>query len=312
MSPPAKRVCVVGSANTDMVVKCPHLPAPGETVLGGRFVTVPGGKGANQAVAAARSGAAVTFVCCLGDDSLGDEALAHYRAEGIDVSRIRRVPNTPSGVALIFVDEEGENEIVVAPGANAALSPTDVDACEAVLADAAVLLTQLETPLPTVERALVVASRGGVHTVVDPAPACPLPAEILRLTDIITPNEHELGVLVQRELGTQEAEEAAARRLLEAGVRHVLVTLGERGALLATRDGITRFPAVQVEPVDTTAAGDAFAGALAASLAEGAVLADAIRFATVAAALSVTRLGAQPALAARDEIDRWLTAPSNV
>jgi len=302
----SRRVCVVGSANTDMVVKCPHLPAPGETVLGGRFVTAPGGKGANQAVAAARCGAEVTFVACLGDDALGDQALEHCRAEGIDVSWIRRVAGTPSGVALIFVDDAGENEIVVVSGANGLLTPADVEAASAAIAAADVLLVQLETPLETIFCALRIAREHGVTTILDPAPAQSLSGDLLRLTDLAIPNEHELSVLTGRDVQSPGDELAAAERLLVSGVGGVIVTLGGRGALVVTRNGSERLAGVPVEAVDATAAGDAFAGGLAAGLAGGGSLKDALRFATATSALSVTKLGAQPSLPTQSEVERFL------
>jgi ribokinase len=299
-----ERIVVVGSANTDMIVQSDHLPQPGETVLGGQFMIAAGGKGANQAVAAARLGAQVTFVARLGTDSLGDQALAGYEAEGIDCTFIARDTQLPSGVALIFVDGAGENMIAVASGANSALAPTDVARAEATLRAADVVVAQLEIPLETVAVALDLARRHGVQIILNPAPAQPLPDTMLRGA-ILTPNEVEVARLVGIEDIPDQPEEAA-RPLLARGARAVVVTLGKAGVLVVTHERVERVPGFAVQAVDTTAAGDAFNGGLAVALSRGESLAAAVGYASAAAALSVTRLGAQPSLPTQAEVAAFL------
>lgn len=296
------RIVVVGSSNTDLVVRAPRLPAPGETVLGGAFLRAHGGKGANQAVAAARLGAQVTFVARLGRDSFGDEAAAHFAAEGLDTRYLGRDPEAPSGVALIGVDVgRGENAIIVAPGANMRLSVQDIEAAEEAIRSASVVVCQLEVPLEAVAAALSVARAAGVTTILNPAPAQPLPEEFLRLATVLTPNEGEAALLAG-DPGLAPAE--AARILRKRGVANVLVTLGPEGALLVNEAGETRIPARRApEVVDTTAAGDCFTGALAVAIGEGRSLEQAAQFAGTAAAISVTRSGAQPSLPTRAEVD---------
>ncbi len=297
------RVVVVGSANTDMIVKVPHLPRPGETVLGGQFVTAAGGKGANQAVAAARAGGQVTFVACVGDDAFGAQAIAGYRADGINVDYVRRDPTAPSGVALICVDDAGENSIAVASGANARLSPADVLAARAAIESAAVLVLQLETPLETVRAAVEIAQTAGVCVLLNPAPAAPLDAALLSGVSVITPNEHEAEILTGVRADTVRGAAVAARRLRARRVAAVLITLGPRGVYAAADEFAELVPAFAVQAVDTTAAGDVFNGALAVALSEGRPLRDAACFANAAAAISVTRLGAQPSAPRRTEIE---------
>jgi ribokinase len=299
------RIVVVGSANTDMVVKTERIPGPGETVIGGEFVMAAGGKGANQAVAAARLGARVTFVACLGQDVFGDQALAGYRKEGIDTSWIVRDPEAASGVALIFVDARGENSIAVASGANARLAVADVERAEQAIQNAAVLLVQLEVPLDVVRRAIEIAHQAGVQVILNPAPACEIDPSLLALVSIATPNEHEIRVVVG-----QPDREKAIQQLLVAGTETVLVTLGARGVLWVDREGTRMVSAFPVEAVDTTAAGDAFNGGLAYALGRGMDMAQAVRYANAVAALSVTRIGAQPSLPTQQEVDEFLGARS--
>lgn len=299
---PRPKIAIVGSANTDMVIKVDRIPAPGETVIGREFVMAAGGKGANQAVAAARLGAAVTFVARLGSDSFGDQAIAGYAQEGIDTTWIVRDPEAASGVALIFVDRAGENSIAVASGANARLTPQDVERAGKAIASADVLLLQLEVPLSAVSRALELASDAGVRVILNPAPAREIPASLLSQVSIATPNEHEIKVVV----GDGDRADAVAR-MLEAGTQTVLVTLGSEGVLWAERNRHERVPAFRVQAVDTTAAGDAFNGALAYALARGLAMSEAIRYASAAAAIAVTRMGAQPSLPRRAEVDALLS-----
>jgi ribokinase len=300
-----KRIVVVGSANTDMILKCEHLPKPGETILGGQFAIAAGGKGANQAVAAARLGGEVTFVARLGRDWMGDQALANYRAEGINCACITRDDHAASGVALIMVDRAAENLIGVAPGANGALTPEHVAQAEQVIRDAAVLVVQLEIPLETVAAAIRLARKHAVRVILNPAPARALPAEMLQDV-IVTPNETEAAILTEQQVTTPSGIENAARQLLALGARAVVMTLGERGALWATRTQMRIVPAFRVQPVDTTAAGDAFNGGLAVALSCGTEPVTATRYACAVGALTVTRLGAQPSLPTKRELDAFL------
>lgn len=302
------RVVVLGSSNTDLTVRLPSLPAPGQTLLGGSFRSGPGGKGANQAVAARRAGAEVVFVTAVGDDPMGREALDLYRAEGIDVAHAVIVPGAASGVALIFVAEAGENMIGVAPGANAQLDPAAIDALPDTLFDRdGVLLAGLEVPLETVARAVQRARRAGMRVVLNPAPADPrlLELGVLPLVDVLTPNRGELAVLAGAD---HEQPGDATRRAVETlrhrGAGQVVVTLGSDGCLIAGPGGMRRIPAFRVAAVDTVGAGDAFSGALAAALADGRTLEDAAVWAAAAAALAVTQHGAQAALPRREAIAR--------
>ena len=294
------RIVVVGSSNTDMVVRVSSLPRPGETVIGGTFFTAHGGKGANQAVAAARAGGTVALIACLGDDSLGDETLAALAAEGVDVGGVRRAAGTRSGVALIFVDQRGENSIAVAPGANALLAPEHVAPGAALLSPRDVLLTQLETPLESVLAAVRAASHAGAQVILNPAPARDLPDELLALVSLLTPNEAEAARLAG--VSPENGLEDVATVLLRRGARAVVITLGAAGAYVATAEHRETIPGHRVEARDTTGAGDVFNGALAVALAERMPLRDAVHFANAAAAISVTRDGAQPAAPHRAEI----------
>ena len=301
------RIAVVGSLNVDLVARAPRLPAPGETVIGGELMRFPGGKGANQAVAAARLGGRVSMIGCVGDDEHGDLLLESLRAAGVDGGRVRRDPGAASGAAIVAVDERGENAIVVAPGANLRLVPVDVAAAEEEMAGAAVLLLQLEVPLETVIAAARLGRRRGVAVVLDPAPARPLPDELLASVDVLVPNETEAEALTGISPDDPAAQQAAAKRLRERGVGAVVLTLGARGAYLGAPDGTTaRVPAFEVAAVDTTAAGDAFVGGLAVALAEGRPLAEAVRWGGAAGALAATRPGAQPSLPSRAEVESLL------
>lgn len=302
------KIVVVGSANTDMTVRSAKIPAPGETVIGGVFATAAGGKGANQAVAAARAGGDVTFVARLGADSLGDVAVAGYKEDGIDVSAIVRDAERATGVALILVDAKGQNSISVASGANAALSPADVDAADDAIRAASVVVAQLETPIETVQRAAELAAQAGVPFILDPAPApaAPLPESLLKLVTIVKPNENEASALTGIQVTDEASAFAAAEKLLAIGVKLAIVTLGEAGAVMISQDGLrVKLDSRRVDAVDSTAAGDAWTGAFAVALAEGQTPVDAANFASRAAAISVTRAGAQPSLATRKEIDAF-------
>jgi ribokinase len=299
------KVVVVGSTNTDMTVRVPRIPTPGETVLGGDFQITAGGKGANQAVAAARAGAAVLFVTALGTDDFGNRALENLIREGINVDLVRRVPGVASGVALIFVDEAGENSIAVAPGANTHLRPDDVAPLARILEADDVVLLQLEIPLGTVEAAVRVAVERHARLILNPAPAQALPDSLLAAVSLLTPNESEAehlsGVKVDDGAWTR-----AAAALHERGVRDVLITLGARGVFVSAGDMSDLVPAFSVDAVDSTAAGDVFSGSLAAALVERQSPRDVILFASAAAAISVTRAGAQASAPSRAEIEAFL------
>lgn len=305
-SPSAKRIVVIGSSNTDMIVQLDRLPKPGETLLGGAFTMAAGGKGANQAVAAARAGGRVSFVACIGRDVFGDQAIAGFRRERIDVSRVTRQARQPSGVALILVSERGENCIAVAGGSNQALQPAHVQAAKSLFESGGVCVLQLETPLATVRRAAALARAQHAQVILNPAPASELSNALLRNVDLLTPNEHEAAILSGRKVTDEASAKRAAQVLRQRGARGVIITLGAAGAFVSTPGLEALIPGFQVKPVDTTAAGDVFNGALAVQLAARVPLAAAVRFAHAAAALSVTRLGAQPSIPRRSEILRLL------
>jgi ribokinase len=299
-------IVVVGSSNTDMIIRLAHLPKRGETVMGGEFDIVAGGKGANQAVGAARAGGRVTLIARLGRDMLGDKSVAGFAKDGINVDWVARDPAAPSGIALIFTEESGENIIAVAAGSNGRLSPADVARGKRAIAAADVLVAQLETPLSAVRAAASLAVRAGVPVILNPAPARPLPDSLLRKVSIITPNETEAELLTGIKVNNPANAAKAADRLMARGVRTVILTLGSRGCYVAAREERGFVAGFKVKAVDTTAAGDVFSGALAVALGEGKPLMEAARFANAAAAISVTRLGAQPSAPTRKEIEAFL------
>ncbi len=295
-------IVVVGSSNTDMVIKADHFPLPGETILGGNFFMFPGGKGANQAVAAARLGGRVTFIAKTGNDIFGKQAIQLFRKEGINVDFILSDENSPSGVALITIDMKGENTIVVAPGANGSLKPDDVQKAEKQVEQAEIVLVQLEIPIEAVTYVINLASDLRKKVILNPAPAQLLPDELLKQLYIITPNESEAGILLGMKINGLESVKVAAKNLFEKGVKNVVITLGADGAYLYNSNGGIHIPGLKVTPVDTTAAGDVFNGALAVAISENKALTDAITFANNAAAISVTRMGAQASAPYRNEI----------
>jgi ribokinase len=299
-------IVVLGSSNTDMVVQLPRLPKPGETILGGVFSRVQGGKGANQAVAAARAGGQVTFLGRVGSDAFGREALEALMADGIDLAHVRRDTEHPSGVALICVDGLGENAIAVAPGANGTVSPEDVESAREAITRADILLAQLEVPLSAISAAGALAALSGTRFILNPAPALPLDDELLRTVSILTPNEHEAEVLTGVRIADDESIVRAADVLMARGVGTVIITLGARGVYLKDKTSSAWIPGFHVEAVDSTAAGDVFNGALAVALGEGRSLFDAARFANAAGAIAVTRHGAQPSVPTRDQIEAFL------
>jgi ribokinase len=295
------KIIVVGSSNTDLIVRANRLPTPGETVLGHDLDTAAGGKGANQAVAAARLGSDVTFIARLGDDPFGQAAFGNFLREGLDTRFIIQEEGTTSGAALIMVDPTGQNLIAVAPGANRRLASADVQAAQSVFEQARVVLLQLETPLETVQTAAELACSVGALVILNPAPAQPLPESLLQRVGILTPNETEARLLT-----STETPEAAASVLLGRGVKTVIVTLGEAGVLIATPSAMAHQTGFEVTALDTTAAGDAFNGGLASALARELPLQAAVRFAQAVAALSVTRSGAQASLPFTAEVKAFL------
>ncbi len=302
-------IVVVGSTNTDMVFRSPRVPGAGETILGGSFAMVAGGKGANQAVAAARLGGRVTFVAKVGADSLGEQAIAAFQREGMDTKFVTVAAFEASGVAAILVDEtSGQNRIIVASGANASLSRADVEVASDAIASADIVVCQLEVPVDTVMATLEIAHRHGVSTILNPAPAAALPAAIFPLVSYLTPNEVEAQQMLAG-LGVADPPTDPAKcamYLREAGVGNVVVTLGGDGAYVLTADGATQVAGRRVpQVVDTTAAGDCFTGGLAVALAEGRSLAESVDFANRAAGISVTRAGAQPSLPTRAEVEAF-------
>lgn len=297
---------VVGSSNTDMVIQTTHLPCPGETVLGGTFFMNPGGKGANQAVTVARLGGHIAFICKTGEDIFGRQARQLFKEEGIDTSYLCTDSQAPSGVALITVDEHAENSIVVASGANALLSPQDLAGAEEAIEEADWILMQLEIPLDTVEFVADLACRKHKKVVLNPAPAQPLPKELLRHVYILTPNETEAEIISGVKVTNLSSAMEAARRIREMGVPWVVITLGSKGALVYGESVKEIVPAFEVKAIDTTAAGDVFNGAFVVALSEGKDLVEAARFACKASALSVTRAGAQSSVPYRTEVDRFL------
>jgi ribokinase len=296
-------IVVVGSSNTDMVIKTAKLPAPGETVLGGTFFMSGGGKGANQAVAAQRLGGAVTFVAKIGADIFGQQALQSFQQEGMDTTCVFTDSRHASGVALIMVGEGAENCIAVASGANAALHLGDVKNAEAKIAAADAVLMQLEIPVETVTYVASFAAQHNRRVILNPAPAAVLPDALFKNISIITPNEGETEVLTGIKITDEESLVKAAAVLHGKGVATVIITLGPRGAFISSSDSVTEHvPAPVIEAVDTTAAGDVFNGALAVALSEGMALKEAVVFGCNAAALSVTRLGAQASAPYRNEV----------
>jgi ribokinase len=299
------RVLVVGSINTDLVARAPHLPRPGETIGGHEFSQVAGGKGGNQAVAAARMGAQVAMVGCVGKDANGVQRVKDLEAEGIDCSGIEVHASQPTGVAMVTVSDDGQNTIVVVAGSNGELTPEGIARHEAAVKACDIVVCQLETPPEAVHATLALARRLGKITVLNPAPATgPLPAEWLPLVDFLVPNEVEAAILAGLPVESESGARRAATELQRGGARNVIVTLGAQGAYLLVDGGEGQhFPAPQVQAVDTTAAGDTFIGVFAAQLAARQPLEGAISLAQRAASISVTRAGAQPSIPNRAEVD---------
>ncbi len=302
------RIAVVGSLNMDLVIRSPHIPQPGETILGSDFVTIPGGKGANQAVAAARLGAEVSMVGRLGQDAFADVLLDNLAAAGVGAAHVQKDAGAATGVALIVVDDNGENSIVVASGANMRVTEADVDSAETVIANANVLVLQLEIPLPAVMRSAKIAREHGVPVVLNPAPARELPSELFKLVDVLIPNETETAILSGQMRQSPTALQGAAQKLLDYGVGLVVVTQGKRGVLLVSNENEpVEFKAFKIDPVDTTAAGDAFVAGLAVHLGAGHPLPEAIHWGNAAGALAAMRFGAQTSAPTQDEVKKLIS-----
>jgi ribokinase len=302
------KVVIVGSLNMDLVTRAPRLPRAGETLAGQSFVTVPGGKGANQAVAAARLGASVAMIGCVGGDAYGDQLRAALLAEGVDCQAVTRIEGESTGVALIVVDDSSQNAIVIVAGGNGHVTASVVDSFDALLSQAEVIICQLEVPLDAVGHVLKRGHELGKTVILNPAPATgPLPAEWFAWIDYLIPNESEAAALTGLPVDSVASADAAATVLLSAGVSKVIVTLGEQGALYASNASSRHFPAPKVKSVDTTAAGDTFVGGFAAALAAGKTESEAIVFGQAAAGLSVTRAGAQPSIPTLAEVQAGAT-----
>jgi len=293
----------------DLVVKSPRIPAVGETILGEDFIMTPGGKGANQAVAAAKLGAEVYFIAKLGEDVFAEQSLNNFKKEGVNTKYVIHTEEAPSGVALITVDNAGNNVIVVAPGANQMLSPEDVKKAKSDITSSGALVAQLEIPLETVEFAAQLANESGVLFILDPAPAQKLSPELLKMVDVLTPNETEAQILTGIEVtSNRDSACTAVKKLLEYGVKSVILTMGANGFLLGTDDEMEFVPAVKVNAIDATAAGDAFTGSLAVGLAQGKTLANSALFANYVAALSVTKMGAQSSMPTKEAVESFIRA----
>lgn len=297
-----KKIVVVGSTNMDMVVKTNHIPVPGETVLAGSFFMNPGGKGANQAVAVARLGGDISFISKVGNDIFGKQSSQLFDDEGINTANILSDEELPSGVALITVDQAGENSIVVASGANANLFPADLTKALKVIESSDIVLMQLEIPMETIYLVAKYAALKNVMVILDPAPANELSAELLSMIDIITPNQTEAEMLSGIKVTSIESARKAAKAIYGKGVKNVVVTMGSLGAVICQEGKMQMIAAQKVEAIDTTAAGDVFNGALAVALSEGKTIIDAVKFACMVAAVSVTKMGAQSSIPYRNEI----------
>jgi ribokinase len=305
------KIVVVGSLNMDLVVRMPQIPHPGETLLGGVFKTFPGGKGANQAVAAARLGAHVTMIGCVGGDAFGQEMRDTLTAEGIDTTHVLVHAESATGVALIQVDSKGQNSIAVASGANFQLTSADVEKAMQSIGNFDVLVMPLETPLETIYTAAKIASSCGAKVLFNPAPAQVLNSDLLELVDVLLPNEYEVALMTGLPPLQSAADvRSAAEKLLSLGVKNLMVTMGSQGAMLFDGKMESQIPACPVQAVDSTAAGDCFVGALAVGLCEGKSLLSAAEFASAASAISVTRDGAQPSLPRREEVLQFMNERS--
>ncbi len=304
----SKSIVVIGSSNIDFIMKMDHLPARDETVVNAVFMQTFGGKGANQAVAAGRAGGDVVFVNCVGDDPYAERMLAGFRESRINTDYIYRDTGISSGTALVMIGEGGHNYLSVSPGANSLLTPERVDAVRDLIADAAYVLMQFEIPPASIARALDIAAEVGTPVVWNYAPALPFDVTQLNKVSIVAANEVEAAALTGVHVTDMASAETATQKLRELGAQTAIITLGEAGSVVATAEDVVHIPAFPVEPLDTTAAGDTYCGCLVVALAEGQSLADAVRFASAGGALCVQRMGAQPSIPWREEIEAFLQA----
>lgn len=301
---PAPRIVVVGSINMDLVIRCAKLPAAGETVIADSSAEIPGGKGANQVVAAARAGGDVTMIGRVGDDAFAKPLVENLRRENVNINSVLATESCPSGIAIVAVDSRGENSIMVVPGSNGHLTARDIEEAAASIRAADMLLLQLEIPVETVLAAITVAKEAGVRVIVDPAPMpLSLPDDVLKV-DVVCPNQAEASAIVGNAVATVDDARRSIGQLHRRGAKRAIITLGGLGAVASDGASIAVIEPLPITPVDTTAAGDAFAGALAVRLAEGASLVEAARFANAAGAIAATRQGAQPGMPTRSEIER--------
>jgi len=298
-------ILVIGSLNADLVVRAPRFPKPGETISGEDLQIIPGGKGANQAVAAARQGASVAMIGRVGNDSFGTELINNLKRNNVDTSHVQIDLQSATGTATIIVDSNGQNSIVLSPGGNGKMSPADVT--NASFSDHKLLLLQLEIPIETVFSATQRAKESGVRVLLNPAPARSLPDELISLPDFILPNETELSLMTNQPVNDISSAEKAAKTLLERGAQNVIVTLGANGALIVTTTQVTHVDAYKVDVIDTTAAGDAFIGGFASALLQDKSLEEAVRYGCACGALAATKFGAQPSLPTREEVERFIT-----
>ncbi len=300
-------ITVVGSINTDLVIRTPRVPVPGETITGYDFQIIPGGKGANQAVAAARQGASVTMIGSIGDDDFGRQQQQCLERDNIDLAFLTVQPQCATGVAVITLDETGQNSIIISPEANGHVTAQQIDTAREAITQADMLVCQLEIPLEAVTRAIELASENGVPIILNPAPARPLQGALLHNVTYVIPNETEASLLTGIDVKDIDSAQEAALHLQKLGVATVILTLGDKGAVIAHAGACFHETALAVEAVDTTAAGDAFVGSFAVAVTEGKSVADAVKFAKHAAALAVTKLGAQPSLPTRAEVEQFIT-----
>jgi ribokinase len=297
-------IIVVGSLNADLVVRSPRFPSPGETIQGQDLATIPGGKGANQAVAAARLGASVAMIGCVGADAFGSTLIENLKQNHVDASRVLRDGSSATGTAIIIVDSNGQNSIVLSPGANAKVAAENIE--PAAFTSAKLLLLQFEIPMDAVLHAARLARQKRVRVILNPAPARQIPDELFELTDFLVPNESELSLLAGKPINDRSSLEAAGRSLVARGVASVIVTLGEKGALIIGRSGKSYVPSYKVKAVDTTAAGDAFIGGMAFALTRRKSIKDAVKYGCACGALAATRFGAQPSLPAAEEVQQFI------